>query len=71
MLAACFVLSREIIATALQHMHEALRDGIAVHHVDVDPVAFGEVFGEELVEGLRDGIVLPLWIGSILQVGGH
>src|SRR5258708_7276296 len=64
------VRSREVVAAGLQHMHQALRDGVTVHQVGIDSVAFREVLGEELVEGLHAGIVLPLRIGRILQVVG-
>src|SRR6266852_3378973 len=65
------VLAREIVAAGLQHMHEALCDGVAVYHVAIYPVAFREILDEEFVEGLHAGVILPLRIGRILQIGGR
>src|SRR5882672_4707778 len=65
------VFTGEVVAAVLQHVDDALCDGVAVHQVAIDPVALGEILGEELVEGLHAGIILPLWIGGILEVGGR
>src|SRR3984957_20140156 len=38
------VLAREIVAALLQHLHQRLRDAVAVHHRAVEPVGVGVVF---------------------------
>ena len=60
------VLARQVVAAGLQHMHEALRDGIGVHHRPIGAVGFGVIFIQELVPGLHARIVLPLRsVGSL------
>src|SRR5438445_9473802 len=45
------VLAGKLVAAGFQHMHERLRDGVAVHQVDVGPVACWPIPGEECGEG--------------------
>src|SRR6185437_2909391 len=61
--------TRQIVSALLQHIHHVLRDGIAIEHEDIGSVGFGIVFVEEGIEGLHPGIVLPLRIGRILDIG--
>src|SRR6266702_8012212 len=60
--------ARQIVAAGLQHVHETLGYDVAVHHVDVGAIGLGIVFVEEFIPGLYRRIILPLWIGRILEI---
>src|SRR5882672_11445854 len=47
------VFAGEIVAAVLQHVHEALRDGVGVHHRKIGAISFRIVFIQERIPGLH------------------
>src|ERR1700730_17335168 len=64
------VFAGEIVAAHLKHLHQGLRNAKTNHDRGVELVAFGKILLQEGQKFLHAGIVVPLRIGSILQIGG-
>src|ERR1035441_6479079 len=63
------VFAGEVVAALLQHLNQGLCHAVTDHRAAIELVAFREVLGEKSVELLHPGIVVPLRIGGVLQIG--
>src|SRR5581483_1344762 len=65
------VLAREIVAALLEHLDHGLRDGVTDDDRTIELVGFRKILGQEIQKLFHAGVIVPLRIGNVLQVGGR
>ena len=61
----------KIVAALLQHLNQRLCEAVAGDRALVELVAVRKVLGHEGIELLHAGIIVPLRVGGILDIGGR
>src|SRR2546430_7222557 len=63
------VCTGEVVVALLEHLDHCLRDAVADDDRVVELVAFRKILGQEIQELLHAGVIVPLRVGDILQIG--